>query len=159
MGVTVIHLRVATSSGESAAEIYDRTEAMIRYYCRLYPDIGLVLDLRRSAELTEAGGILRTEGRFGGEACAQLRVSVSGGRTDVERDLTAALALRKRLWETEPTLSRPTRVKSGKGLVSDLADVRVLTLEMGSAGNTPDDTRRLISPLSRALADILQNVG
>lgn len=160
MGVTVIHLRVATSSEESAAEIYDRTEAMIRYYCRLYPDIGLVIDLRRSAELTEEGGILRTEGRYDGAPCAQLRISVNGGRDTAALgyDLAAALALRESLWEMEPTLCRPVWVRSGKGLVSDLTDVRVLTLEMGSAGNTLDDARRPVSLLSRALADILQNI-
>jgi hypothetical protein len=130
---------------------------MIRYYCRLYPDIGLVLDLRRSAELTETGEILRTAGELDGVICAQLRVSVGGGRPQAERsgDLAAALALRAALWETEPTLSRPVHVRAGGGLLSDAAGVRCLTLEMGSAGNTFAEASRLTRPVADALAKLV----
>lgn len=156
-GVTVIHLRIPTTPEESSANLYDRTEAMIRYYCRLYPDIGLVLDLRRSAELTETGEILRTEGTVNGVPTAQLRITVNGGREPraLGHDLTVALALRESLWEESPALSRPVRVKSGSGLVSDLTELRVLTLETGSAGNTYAEAARLVPPLARALEQIL----
>lgn len=156
-GITVIHLRVPTNPEESSADLYGRTEAMIRYYCRLYPDIGLVLDLRRSAELTETGEILRTEGTVNGVPTAQLRITVSGGREPraLGHDLTVALALRESLWEESPALSRPVRVRSGSGLVSDLTDLRVLTLETGSAGNTYAEAVRLVPPLARALEQIL----
>lgn len=156
-GVTVIHLRVAVTPGESAAETYDRTEAMIRYYCRLYPDIGLVLDLRRSAELTEDGGILRTYGHREGKGTAQLRISVSGDRSSAESgyDLAVALSLRAALWRAEPTVSRPVRVKSGAGLVSEQSGVRVLTLDWGSAGNTFSEAAVLTEELGRAIAEIL----
>lgn len=160
-GVTVIHLRLPTTPEESSAELYDRTASMIRHYCRLYPDIGLVLDLRRSAELTEKGEILRTEGRADGNPCAQLRITVSGGRdTEALRyDLAAALALRESLWGESPALSRPVRVKNGSGLVPDLSDLRVLTLEMGAAGNTFAEAKGLVAPLARALDGILQKIS
>lgn len=156
-GVTVIHLRIPTTPEESSSALYDRTQSMIRYYCRLYPDIGLILDLRRSAELTEAGEILRTEGSTDGMPTAQLRITVNGGRDSeaLGHDLTVALALRESLWEASPSLSRPVRVKSGSGLVSDLSELRVLTLEMGAAGNTYAEAVGLVSPLARALGEIL----
>ncbi|MBQ3507581.1 MAG: stage II sporulation protein P [Clostridia bacterium] len=152
-GVTVIQLRIAVSAEDTAAEIYDRTETMIRYYCRLYPDIGLVLNLRRSAELTPDGEVLRTAGSYQGESCAQTRISVNGGRskTATGRDLAVALALREELWDLDPSLSRPVWVKSGEGLISDLTDVCVLTVEAGSAGNTYSESRRLVEPLAVAL--------
>ncbi len=158
MGITVIHLRVPVSAEESAGVIYDRTETMIRYYCRLYPDIGLVMDLRRSAELTDTGEILRTAGCLNGADCGQIRISVNGGKTQAALgwDLKTALALRWALWEIEPTVSRPVRVKSGKGLIPDLTGVRVLTLEAGSAGNTYAEAERLISPLAAAIGKILE---
>ena len=160
-GVTVIHLRVAVTPGESAAETYDRTEAMIRYYCRLYPDIGLVLDLRRSAELTEDGGILRTCGQREGKPTAQLRISVSGDRPSAEsgHDLAVALSLRAALWAAEPTVSRPVRIKSGAGLIPGQSGVRVLTLDWGSAGNTFDEAASLTEDLGRAIAGILPKNG
>lgn len=158
-GVTVIHLRVPTTPEESSADLYDRTEAMIRYYCRLYPDIGLILDLRRSAELTETGEILRTEGIVNGTSTAQLRITVSGGREPqaMSRDLAVALALREGLWAESPSLSRPVCVKNRDGLLSDASDLRVLTLEMGAAGNTYAEAMSLVPPLARALDEILQN--
>lgn len=161
LGVTVIHLRLATTAEESAADLYDRTEAAVRYYCRLYPDIGLVIDLRRSAEMTSEGGILRTEGSNGQAPCAQLRLSLNGGRGSAALgyDLTVALALRQELWETSPSLSRPVRVRSGGGMVSDLSDVRVLTVEMGAAGNTFAEAKSALEPLGRSIATILEKIG
>ena len=153
-GITVIHLRIPVSAGDSASAIHDRTEEAIRYYRRLYPDIGLVLDLRRSAELTAEGGILATRGELNGTPCAQLRLSVNGGRNQqaLGYDLAVALSIRQGLWNTEPTLSRPVRVKNGGGIAGDLTDLRILTLEMGSAGNTYAEARALVEPLARAIS-------
>ncbi len=158
-GATVIHLRVPVAEGESAAATYARTEETVRYYCEIYPDIGLVLDLRRSAELTEDGDILRTAGTYGGEDCAQVRISVSGDRaTDtVSRDIAVAVALRHALWAEEPTVSRPVWVKSGAGLVGDCDRVAMLTLELGSAGNSFAQAERLLTPLGEAILAILEN--
>ena len=157
-GWTVIHLRIAVSAEDTATDIYTRTETVLRYYCKLYPDIGLVLNLRRSAELTPEGGVLRTEGCLGGESCAQVRIAVNGGRSRaaVGRDLAVALAWRGGLWDLEPSLSRPVWVKNQGGLISDLSDVCVLTLEMGAAGNTYAESKRLVEPLAEVLDDLLR---
>ena len=157
-GMTVIHLRLAVESGETASSVYERTEEAIRYYRRLYPDIGLVIDLRRSAELTADGSILATQGNYGGRSCAQLRISVNSGREGgaSDYDLAVATALRRNLWDTEPTLCRPVRVKGGEGLIGDLGDLRVLTLEMGSAGNTYEDACVLVDPLSDAIRGVVK---
>lgn len=160
-GVTVIHLRIAVSAEESAAEVYARTETTVRAYCRAYPEIGLVLDLRRSAELTAAGEILRTEGMLNGEPCAQVRLSVGGGRSKaaLARDLAAALALRESLWELSPSLSRPVTVKQSGGLGEMLEGVCVVTLEAGSAGNTYDEAMRTVAPLARAIGELVLSWG
>ncbi len=154
-GVTVIHLRVPVSDGESAGSTYARTQAMVDYYCGLYPEIGLVLDLRRSAELSDGGAILAPTGTLDGAACAQLRLSVGGGRATeaVSRDIALAVALRRELWAIEPTVSRPVWVKSGAGLCADAAEVAVLTVELGAAGSTFEEAARLIEPLGQVLAE------
>ena len=72
-------------------------------------------------------------------------------------DLAVALALREGLWAESPSLSRPVCVKNRDGLLSDASDLRVLTLEMGAAGNTCAEAVRLVPPLARALDEILQN--
>ncbi len=157
-GVTVIHLRLPIGDGESATATYDRTEEAIRYYCDLYPDIGLVLDLRRSAELTDTGEILQTSGTLDGVSTAQLRLSLNADRetVSVARDIAVAVALRQALWAEEPTISRPVWVKSGGGLAADREDVAVLTIELGSAGNTFEEAARLIDPLGAAIAELIQ---
>ncbi len=156
-GVTVIHLRVPVAEGESAAATYARTQETVRYYCELYPDIGLVLDLRRSAELSENGEILATAGEYEGEACAQVRISVSGDRATaaVSRDIAAAVELRRALWAEEPTISRPVWVKNGEGLVGEFDGVAMLTLELGSAGNSFAEAERLIAPLGAAITALV----
>ncbi len=172
-GLTVIQLRVAVTPGETADAINARTAALVRYYCRLYPDIGLLLDLRRSAEMTAEGGILRTSGSWRGETVAQMRLTVSGERPSaaMARDLKAALAIRARLWAMEPTLSRPVRVRDGDGLAGDAgldapdgtsdnvagdASVPVvLTAEFGSAGNTFDEAAALVAPMAEAIGMLL----
>ncbi len=153
-GLTVIHLRVPVAEGASAADTYARTEETVRYYCELYPDIGLVLDLRRSAELSPDGEILRTTGQYEGKDCAQVRLSVSGDRaTDtVSRDIAVAVALRRALWAEEPSISRPVWVKSGTGLAGDMDRVAMLTVELGSAGNSFAEAEGLLSPLGKAIA-------
>lgn len=160
-GITVMHLRIAASAEDTAAETYDRVRAAVASYLTLYPDIGLVLDLRRSAELSEDGSILRTMGKLEGDTCAQVRISVSGDRSEelVGRDLSAALTLRETLWETAPTISRPVWVKSGSGLAGESATVCTLTLELGSAGNTYAEAARLTDPLASAVSRLVGAEG
>ena len=157
-GITVIHLRVPVSAEDSTATVTARTEEAIRYYCRLYPEISLVLDLRRSAELTADGRILATQGQYDGTICAQLRISVSGGRDGdaAAYDLAVAQSIREEMWSAEPTLTRPVRVKSGAGIAGDLTDLRILTLELGSAGNTYAEAEALVEPLGDALTAVLK---
>ena len=157
-GVTVIHLRLSVTKEESTASIYTRTEEAIRYYRRLYPDIGLVVDLRRSAELTAEGDILATKGDYNGDPCAQLRITVNGGRDKeaLSSDVAVALAIREELWNGSPTLSRPIRIKDGMGLGGDLTDLRVLTLEIGSAGNTYEEAHATMEPLGASISKIIK---
>ena len=157
-GITVIHLRVPVSAEDSTATVTARTEEAIRYYCRLYPEISLVLDLRRSAELTADGRILATQGQYDGTICAQLRISVSGGRDGdaAAYDLAVAQSIREAMWSAEPTLTRPVRIKSGGGIAGDLTDLRILTLELGSAGNIYAEAEALVEPLGDAVTAVLK---
>ena len=156
-GVNVIHLRVPIGAGESTSDIYDRTEEAVRHYCEMYPEIGLVIDLRRSAELTDEGEIVRTWGNYEGEDCAQVRLSVSGDRaTDrVSLDIAVAVSLRRALWAEAQSISRPVLVKGGSGMAGELARVAILTIDLGSAGNSFQEAQHLLAPLGDAIADLV----
>lgn len=151
-GITVIHLRVYAEEGETADAVYTRVEGAVEEACALYQNIGLILDLRRCAELTETGGILRTAGYYWGRSCAQVGLSVHGLRPTAGKDLAIAQALRSRLWGTEISLSRPVRIRGGAGMAPTIPEIPFITLEMGSAGNTYAEAERLVEPLGRALA-------
>ena len=156
-GITVIHLRTVAEAGESYADTYERTERRIRYYTTLYPDIGLVLDLRRSAESADVG-ILATQGTVAGTDSAQLRITVDGlrGEAEVSRDVAVAQALRAGLWAVSPTLCRPVYLRRSAGLGERCAEAVVLTLELGAAGNIYAEAEALVEPLASALAEMLK---
>ena len=149
-GVMVIH---AAQDGEaSCLDSYETAEEQVAYWQALYPDIDLVIDLGRSAELTGDGGILRTAGEWGGMPCAQIGLSVDAGRPNVQasRSLGLAQAVRTYLWSMSETLSRPVSLASGAG-ISASGDSVVLTVELGSAGNTYAEAQALIAPLADAI--------
>lgn len=148
--VSVVLVNSALSGiqpGTSYRETYERTQALAKYYCRLYADIALVLDLRRSAEMTEISGrtdltgsgttrssttgsitgivtvgLLRTEGQLDGTPIAQLRLIVDAWREGVpveeSTDLRFALALREKLFAVSPTVSRPVWWRARQGLIA-----------------------------------------
>ena len=153
-GVTVIHLRVPAETGDTASTLYGRVEGAVEEACRLYPQIGLILDLRRAAELTEEGDILRTLGSYQGD-CAQVRISVHGHRSAAKTDLAVAMSLRRCLWGKETSLSCPVRIRDSKGIAMERIHITYLTLELGAAGNTYAEAGRLILPLGSALISVL----
>lgn len=180
-GVSVVLVNSALSGiqpGTSYRETYERTQALAKYYCRLYADIALVLDLRRSAEMTEISGrtdltgsitgivtvgLLRTEGQLDGTPIAQLRLIADAWREGVpaedSTDLRFALALREKLFAVSPTVSRPVWWRAGQGLIAaDMSAAHagvpiLLTAELGAAGNTYDEAARLIPLLGQAVAE------
>ncbi len=163
-GVTVVHLRVPVAEGASVSATTAATRAAVADYCARMPEIGLVIDLRRSAELTAEGEILRTLGAYAGESCAQVRISVGASRApaSVKRDMAAAMALRSALWAQAPVLSRPVWLKGGAGMAADAdatadtgGQVVHLTLEFGAAGNTFAEAERLCTPVGMAVAGLI----
>ena len=115
-------------------------QAVIDYYLSLYPEITLVLDLRRSAEVDKSGSLLRPlcfldDGQ--NIPCAQVRFicdSRGVGADMTEQNLSLALHLRSDLFELHEQLSRPVWLREG---ISHSRDgVFFLTAEIGAAGNT-----------------------
>ena len=156
-GVRVIHAVVPADATLSHMDTYDGTKELLGELLSAYPQIAWVIDLRRGAELTEDGGVLRSCGTYGGEATAQLRISVDGGNdaSAQGKNLRVALDLRRCLFAAEPTLSRPVYLRRGDGLC-DGGSAVLLTLEFGTAGNTFAEAARLLVPVADAIATCMQ---
>jgi stage II sporulation protein P len=166
-GISVVLVNSAMSGltpDTSLRETYTRTQALVKYYCRIYNDICLVLDLRRSSETAQEGVLLATDGQVGGQSCAQIRLIADALRSgDTEgADLSFALTLRQALWDISPTLSRPVWWRAGQGLLpcqtspSGESGPVLLTVELGAAGDTYDRAAATIPYLGQALAQVLK---
>ena len=155
-GVRVIHAVLPAEVSFSHMDTYDETEKMLTEILSSYPQIAWVIDLRRGAEQTADGYMLRTRGTYGDEATAQLQIWVdTRSETQTQgRDLRVALDLRAALFAEEPTLSRPVYLRRGEGLCGEGKPV-MLTLEFGTAGNTFEEAKRLLVPVADAIFDIL----
>ncbi len=171
-GMRVIFVGSALSGltpDSSVRESYTRTQALARYYCRLYGNITLVLDVRRSAE-TVGDARLATCGTAGGRSVAQARLLVDALRCDAQPDGTAtdralAVAVRQVLFAVSPTLSRPVYLRASQGLIpAGLCNAEsvdgypapcLLTLELGASGNTYAEAECLIPYVSAALVAVL----
>lgn len=173
-GVTVICVNRALTGltkDSSLSACREKTQSLIRYYCRLYGDITLVMDVRRGAELVE-GSLLATAGTADGQPSAQLRLIADGrrpgdenGTADADLDLSLAAAIRRGVYEVSPTASRPVLWRDNAGLIpgglcegaagSGGSGPRLVTVELGSAGNTYSSAAALIPLLARSTAAAL----
>ena len=155
-GVEVIHVALPDGDVPSHMDTYERTRATVAELLLVHARIGLVVDLRRGAEQLPDGSLLRTCGTYGGETVAQVKVSVAALREGYawHRDLAVGVSLRRRMFETEATLSRPVHLSPSEGLVADGQAV-FLTVEVGTAGNTFEEALPVLTPLADALTEIL----
>ncbi len=156
-GVRVIHAVLPADAPLSHMDTYEETKQMLSEMLSSYPQIAWVIDLRRGAEQTEDGCILRTHGVLDGTATAQLRIWVDSRNTSEAqgKDLRIALNLREHLFAGEPTLSRPVYLRRGEGLCEG-GETVMLTLEFGTAGNTFSEAARLLVPVADAITDCLR---
>ncbi len=156
-GVRVIHAVLPADVSLSHMDTYDETKRMLSEMLSSYPQISWVIDLRRGAEQTEDGCILRTRGEYGGGITAQLQILVDARSAPGAqgRDLRVALDMRAHLFAEEPTLSRPVYLRRGEGLC-DGENAVMLTLEFGAAGNTFDEAASLLVPVADAIFDCMK---
>lgn len=135
------------------------SNAVADYYLNLYPEIGLILDLRRCAELSDDGKLLRPVYAYNSKInSAQIRVicdSRGEGAYMTENNLSLALKLRERIFSLHPSASRPVWLREGANPCS--TDTYCLTVEIGAAGNTYTEAQNAVCILADALATLVAN--
>jgi hypothetical protein len=132
------------------------SNAVVNYYLNLYPEIGLILDLRRSAELSDGGKLLRPVYSNDKIASAQMRIicdSRGEGSYMTESNLSLALKLRERIFSLHPSASRPVWLREGTNFCA--SDTYRLTVEIGAAGNTYSEAQNAVCVLADALAALM----
>ncbi|MBQ9162184.1 MAG: stage II sporulation protein P [Clostridia bacterium] len=132
--------------------------AVMEYYLNLYPEVGLVLDLRRSAELRPDGELLRPLCSIDSIPHAQIRLicdSRGEGADMTDKNLAFALKLRAEIFDAHQQLSRPVWLREGNSPYR--SDVLFLTVEIGAAGNTFAEAVSAAELFSAVLSEFLSN--
>lgn len=117
-----------------------------------YPEAVLVIDIHRAVLTDDAGALLRPITKITEEITAQARILLGTG-ANFEKNATTALAFYEMLNLRYESLMMPLSV-SENALLQKLS-VPVLTLEVGSAGNSVSEAKSTAVILAKVLAELL----
>ncbi len=134
----------------SAFGSYQNAKKLTELALAEHPEAVLVVDLHRAILTDEKGALIRPITEIAGEISAQARILLGVG-AGYEENAAAALSFYEQVNLTYPDLMMPLSVSEGSFL-QELA-IPVLTLEIGSAGNSAEEamaTARLLAGVMAA---------
>lgn len=144
-GITCIHLDERFDSTGNAGA-FDRAAEAAASTLSQYPSIQLVVDLHRDARLDDSGNVVQAIFHDGREAVAQMRLLASAGSEELALASYCAELLNR-------DGARLCYEAGGVGMSDawQLDGAWVLRVELGTAGNTPDQAARGAQALANAL--------
>jgi len=159
-GISVLHDRTLYDYPEYSGA-YDRSLAAIQSYLAQYPSIRFVLDIHRDAIEDGEGNQYKVVSALEetGETAAQMTLVVGsdgGGLThpDWMENLRLAAALQEQLLTEYPTLMRPILLRNSR--YNQHATTGSLLVEVGAAGNSPEEALLAGRLLAEGLVEILE---
>ena len=159
-GISVIHDRTLYDY-PSYAGSYDRSLAAIRSYLAQYPSIRFILDVHRDA-IEDAKGteykVISQEKDVGAAAQMTLVVGSDGSGMAHPKwmeNLKLAVSLQQYILNTHPTLMRPILLRNSR--YNQHATTGSLLVEVGAAGNSPEEAARAGKLLAQEMAQLLQD--
>ena len=159
LGISVLHDRTLYDY-PSYSGAYDRSLAAIDSYLAQYPSIHFVLDVHRDAiEDTEGNEYKVVSPVEGAGNAAQITLVVGSDGSGLEHprwmeNLKLAAALQQHVSQTYPTLMRPILLRNSR--YNQHATTGSLLLEMGAAGNSPEEAALAGELFARQMAELLQ---
>lgn len=159
-GISVLHDRTLYDY-PSYSGAYDRSLAAIESYLTQYPSIRFILDVHRDAiEDTEGNQykVLADLENVGAAAQLSLVVGTDGGgltHPDWMENLRLAVAVQETLLEEYPTLMRPLLLRNSR--YNQHATTGSLLVEVGAAGNAPEEAALAARLFAQAFAGVLQS--
>lgn len=156
---------VLSSAGIASLHITEPisdSAALVKEQKTLYPSLHYVLDVRRDGIYTTDGRIVKSDGKIGSEAAAQILFAtgcdIGGAGLSWQKNLAAAYRLSELLHKAEkrtlrPILLRPEALNQQDGIIH-------LTAFIGTTGNTVSEAITSARFFARYLAIfILSNCG
>ena len=157
-GISVLHDRTLYDYPEYAGS-YDRSLAAIDRYLKEYPSIRFVLDVHRDAIETSSGSQVKVISEIDGQGTASqltLVVGSDGGglsHPDWMENLRLAVAIQEQALTDYPTLMRPLLLRNSR--YNQHATTGSLLVEVGTAGNAPEEAALAARLFAQTLAEVL----
>ena len=160
-GIPVLHDRTLYDY-PSYSGAYDRSLAAIETALAEYPSIQFILDVHRDAIEDAEGNEYKVIAETSEGSAAQLTLVVGSDGSGLPHpnwmeNLRLAVALQNQIAGQEPTLPRPILLR--KSRYNQHASTGSLLVEVGAAGNAPEEARLAARLFARNLAELLQGAS
>ena len=158
-GISVLHDRTLYDY-PSYSGAYDRSLAAIQSYLAQYPSIRFILDVHRDAIEDAQGNEYKVVSPIEGEGtAAQLTLVMGtdgGGLThdNWQENPKLAVAVQEDLLTKHPTLMRPLLLRNSR--YNQHATTGSLLVEVGAAGNSPEEAALAARLFAESMAEVLQ---
>ena len=159
-GISVLHDRTLYDY-PSYSGAYDRSLSAIQSYLAQYPTIHFILDIHRDAIEDSQGREYKVVSTVEGEGTAAQMTRVVGsdgsGLTHPSwmENLKLASALQEDLLTSYPTLMRPILLRNSR--YNQHATTGSLLVEVGAAGNSPEEALLAGQLLAQRMVEVLQS--
>lgn len=138
---------------------YERSLAAIQQHLKEHPSIRFILDIHRDA-IADAQGkhykvVSKIEGRGTSSQMTLVVGSDGSGKPHPhwQENLKLAAALQNRILEDYPTLMRPILLRNSR--YNQQATTGSLLVEVGAAGNSPEEARLAAELFAQEMAELL----
>ena len=160
-GIPVLHDRTLYDY-PSYSGAYDRSLAAIETALTEYPSLRFILDVHRDAIEDAEGNEYKVLSETSQGSAAQLTLIVGSDGSGLPHpnwmeNLRLAVALQNQIAGQEPTLMRPILLR--KSRYNQHASTGSLLVEVGAAGNAPEEAALAARLFARNLAELLQGAS
>ena len=158
-GISVLHDRTLYDY-PSYTGAYDRSLSAIQSYLTQYPSIRFILDVHRDAVADAEGRQYKVVSSVGeGETAAQLTLVVGSDGSGLTHDrwmenLRLAVAVQNEALAEYPALMRPVLLRNSR--YNQHATTGSLLVEVGAAGNSPEEAALAGRLFAQQMAEVLQ---
>ena len=157
-GISVLHDRTLYDY-PSYNEAYDRSLAAIQSYLAQYPSIQFILDIHRDAIEDGEGNQYKVVSAVEEGTAAQMTLVVGSDGSGLSHpnwmdNLRLAVALQEETLRQYPTLMRPMLLRNSR--YNQHVAPGALLLEVGAAGNAPEEAVLAGQLFAQCMAEVLQ---
>ena len=157
-GISVLHDRTLYDYPNYSGA-YDRSLAAIETYLAQYPSIRFILDVHRDAIADGEGNQIKVVSPTEQGSAAQLTIVVGSDGSGAEHpkwleNLRLAVAVQEEALREHPSLMRPILLRNSR--YNQHATTGSLLVEVGAAGNSPEEAVLAGKLFAESLAEVLR---